>query len=44
MISPRVGQLGLMDYHRAAEAIAEGEAAVVRMRPLLRYVLGHDPD
>ena len=44
MISPRVGQLGLMDYHRAAEAIAEGEAAVMRMRPLLRYVLGHDPD
>ncbi|ENO90181.1 patatin-like phospholipase RssA [Thauera linaloolentis] len=44
MISPRVGQLGLMDYHRAAEALAEGEAAVMRMRPLLRYVLGHDSD
>lgn len=44
MISPRVGQLGLMDYHRAAEALAEGEAAVMRMRPLLRYVLGHDAD
>lgn len=44
LISPRVGQLGLMDYHRAVEAIAEGEAAVVRMRPLLRYVLGHDLD
>ncbi|NMG46828.1 patatin-like phospholipase RssA [Azoarcus communis] len=40
LISPRVGQLGLMDYHRAAEAIAEGEAAVGRIRPLLRYVLG----
>lgn len=39
LISPRVGQLGLMDYHRAAEAIAEGEAAVLRVRPLLRYVL-----
>lgn len=39
LISPRVGQLGLMDYHRAAEAIAEGEAAVLRIRPLLRFVL-----
>lgn len=39
LIAPRVGQLGLMDYHRAAEAIAEGEAAVARARPLLRFVL-----
>lgn len=44
LISPRVGQLGLMDYHRAAEAVAEGEAAVMRMRPLLRYVLGRDTE
>ncbi|ATE59251.1 patatin-like phospholipase RssA [Thauera sinica] len=39
LISPRVGQLGLMDYHRASEAIAEGEAAVARARPALRYLL-----
>ena len=39
LISPRVGQLGLMDYHRAGEAIAEGEAAVARAVPLLHYVL-----
>jgi NTE family protein len=39
LIAPRVGQLGLMDYHRADEAIAEGEAAVGRARPNLRYVL-----
>lgn len=44
LISPRVGQLGLMDYHRAAEAIAEGEAAVARIRPLLRYALGRTDD
>ncbi|AWI80216.1 MAG: patatin [Betaproteobacteria bacterium HGW-Betaproteobacteria-13] len=44
LISPRVGQLGLMDYHRAEEAIAEGEAAVTRVRPLLRYVLGRADD
>lgn len=40
LISPRVGQLGLLDYHRAAEAIVEGEAAVARVRPLLHYALG----
>lgn len=40
LISPRVSQLGLMDYHRADEAIAEGEAAVGRVRPLLRELVG----
>lgn len=44
LIAPRVGQLGLMDYHRAAEAIAEGEAAVARMRPLLHYALGRSAE
>lgn len=39
-ISPRVGQVGPMDYHRAAETIAEGEAAVERMMPAIRYMLG----
>ena len=39
-ISPRVGQVGPMDYHRAAETIAEGEAAVARMMPAIRYMLG----
>ena len=41
-ISPRVGQVGPMDYHRAAEAIAEGEAAVARVMPAIRYALGRD--
>jgi NTE family protein len=40
-ISPRLGHLGAMDFHRAHEAIAEGEAAVARMLPALRYTLGH---
>jgi len=40
LISPRVSQLGLMDYHRADEAIAEGVAAVARVRPLLRELVG----
>jgi len=40
-ISPRLGHLGAMDFHRAREAIAEGEAAVERILPALRYTLGH---
>lgn len=41
-ICPRVAQLGPMDYHRAAEAIAEGEAAVARVMPAIRYALGRE--
>lgn len=40
LISPRVGQVGPMDYHRAAETIAEGESAAARMMPAIRYMLG----
>jgi hypothetical protein len=29
-----------MEYHRAAEAVREGKAAVERMAPLLDQVLG----
>ncbi|MDD3352744.1 patatin-like phospholipase family protein [Zoogloea sp.] len=39
LISPRLAQLGLMDYHRGAEAIAEGEAAVQAALPALRRLL-----
>jgi NTE family protein len=39
LISPRLGQLGLMDYHRGSEAIAEGRAAVARMLPAIRHAL-----
>ncbi|MCZ4305336.1 patatin-like phospholipase RssA [Zoogloeaceae bacterium G21618-S1] len=42
LIAPRVGQVGPMDYHRAKETIAEGEAAVARMMPAIRYALGHE--
>ena len=41
LISPRLAQLGLMDYHRGAEAIAEGEAAVEAALPAIRRALGH---
>ncbi|WP_079436678.1 patatin-like phospholipase family protein [Zoogloea sp. LCSB751] len=39
LISPRLAQLGLMDYHRGAEAIAEGEAAVELALPAIRRAL-----
>lgn len=39
VIAPRVAGVGLMDYHRGAEAIAEGRDAVARMLPALRHAL-----
>ncbi|MBI3419406.1 MAG: patatin-like phospholipase family protein [Proteobacteria bacterium] len=33
MISPRLGGVGLLEFDRAEDAIAEGEMAVSRMRP-----------
>jgi NTE family protein len=39
LIAPRLGHLGLMDYHRAPEAIAEGSAAVKRMLPAIEFAL-----
>jgi len=39
-LSPRLGHLRPMDFHRAEEAIIEGEAAVERMISALRHGLG----
>jgi NTE family protein len=39
LISPRLAHLGLMDFHRAGEAIPEGMAAVKRMLPAIEYAL-----
>ncbi len=39
LIAPRLAQLGLMDYHCGAEAIAEGRAAVKRMLPVIDAIL-----
>ncbi|MDI1345205.1 MAG: patatin-like phospholipase family protein [Pseudolabrys sp.] len=36
MLVPRLGHIGLMEYHRAAEAIAEGRACVEQAMPALR--------
>ena len=38
-IAPRLAHLGAMDFHRAREAMAEGEAAVERALPALRFAL-----
>ena len=40
LVAPLLPQFGTMEYHRSAEAIAEGRAAVERMGPLLDQVLG----
>lgn len=39
VIQPRLGDLGLLDYHRGAEAIAEGRAAAVLMIPQIKRLL-----
>lgn len=39
LVTPYLGQLGWLDYHRADEAIAEGREAVARALPALRFAL-----
>jgi NTE family protein len=39
LIAPRLGQLNLLDYHRAGEAIAAGRKATEHALPLLRSLL-----
>jgi NTE family protein len=36
VIQPRLGGLGLLEYHRAAEAIAEGRAAAELAIPAIQ--------
>ena len=40
LIQPRLGGVGIFDFHRAAPAIAEGRAAVQYMLPAIRAQLG----
>jgi len=35
LLAPRLGGLGLLEYHRAAECIEEGRASVARMLPAI---------
>jgi len=39
LVAPRLAQLGLLDFHRGAEAIAEGWSATKLMLPLLHNAL-----
>jgi NTE family protein len=39
LITPLLPDFGTMEYHRAAEAIVEGRAAVERMMPLIQRVI-----
>jgi NTE family protein len=39
LLTPRLGHLGLLDYHRADYAIAEGRDAVARMLPAIRSAI-----
>lgn len=39
VIMPRLAHLGLLEYHRASEAIAEGRAAVTVVAPQLQLLL-----
>ena len=39
LLTPLLSSMGLMDYHRGLEAIAEGRAAVERMLPALEFSL-----
>ena len=39
LIAPRFGKVGLLDFHRADEAILAGRKAVEYMLPLLRSLL-----
>ena len=39
VITPLLGRLGMLDYHRAGEAIAEGHAATALLVPQLRRLL-----
>lgn len=41
VLTPRLGQLGLLEFDRAEEAIDEGRQCVERVLPEIKYILGH---
>jgi NTE family protein len=44
VITPRLGDIGLLDFHRGVEAIAHGERAAQAVLPALKELgLGHSP-
>jgi NTE family protein len=41
IVAPRLGHLGLLDFHRSKEAIEEGERAVENALPGLKALFSH---
>ncbi|MCG5529959.1 patatin-like phospholipase RssA [Halorhodospira halochloris] len=41
LLSPRLAHIGLLEFHRAEEAIGIGESIVERMMPSINDLLGH---
>ncbi|WP_456405027.1 patatin-like phospholipase RssA [Thiolapillus sp.] len=39
LLEPRLAEIGLLEFHRAEEAIAEGERCVQRMSPVIEYTM-----
>ncbi len=39
LLTPRLARVGLLEFHRAGEAIDEGRACVERMRPAIEFAL-----
>jgi len=39
LLSPKLSKIGLLEFHRASDAIKEGEACVERMLPEIRHAL-----
>lgn len=39
LLSPKLSKIGLLEFHRASEAIKEGEACVERMLPEIKHAL-----
>ena len=44
LVTPRLAQMGLLDFDAAEPAIAEGRNAVRRALPLIRFALGLEPN
>jgi NTE family protein len=43
ILSPRLGEIGLLEFDRAEETIEEGRACVQRMLPALKYTVDTEP-
>jgi NTE family protein len=40
LLAPKLSKIGLLEFHRASEAIEEGEKCVERLSPEIKYALG----